>query len=204
MRKAALHEMRYRLGGFALVWMLLCTIFFSAAAETRIEMTPGEDWSWEAGTISSFSGTVLPDQDIKDATLTLRVETKLESSGEAVFTVVDGKKLKIRKRAATVTEDLSAGREIAFEAEWNLPEEMEESIAHALIHLEIQDGDGNVIASSAMEAGSREEESKTAASPVQKADQLILYLAIACAVVWALAVARHLILNRKKVITYKF
>jgi hypothetical protein len=139
------------------------------------------------------------DPDAADAVLTLRAETSLEDSGEAIFTSVNGKKLKIRKRGPEITEDLQAGSEFLFEGEWNLPADTGSGIARAVITLTIQDAEGNTIAEGRMEEGSlAAEEAIQGASPAKKADQLILILLLAGLLVWLAAVSRYLVLNLRR------
>ena len=178
---------------FALWCMIFCLMGAAALAETKVEIA-ADEWTWEAGGISTLHGSIHADQDYTDATLALRVETRLEDSGEAVFTVLDGEKLKIRKRAPEVKADLAAGKEMTFEANWNLPVEMASEIAYAEVFLTVTDQEGKEIASGRLEAGS--EQADAVADPVQLAGRIILWMSIACIAVWTLAICRHAILNR--------
>ena len=181
------------------VWcMLLCFIPAVCLGDTEIEMT-ADEWTWNANEVASFHGSIVTDQDAADAVLTLRAETSLEDSGEVIFTSVNGKKLKIRKRGPEITEDLQAGSEFLFEGEWNLPADTGGGIARAVITLTIQDAEGNTIAEGRMEEGSlAAEEAIQGASPAKKADQLILILLLAGLLVWLAAVSRYLVLNLRR------
>ena len=120
----------------AAVLFILCIFFCgicpcSALGLTEAEISSSEEWVWEAGSVNSFQGNVTADQDYQDAVLTLSVESGLENSGEALFMVVNGKKLKIRKRSSSITEDLSAGEALSFEGGWYLPETLAETVGQA-------------------------------------------------------------------------
>ena len=188
----------FRMGRAALCTMaLLCLMAASALGETKIVMNASEDWTWERGGSSAITGSITPDQDLAEAKLTLEAEISAENPGQVLFMSVGGKKVKIRKRAPTVEADLTAGQETAFEAEWTVPEELENDIAHAVFRLRVEDSSGKEIAASTLEVGSLETESLVVgSSPVQIAEKLILWMGVAAAALWALAVLRFLILRR--------
>jgi len=179
--------------------LCLCCILTLAPARGEIQVEiAADDWSWEEGSVATFYGSVLSDQDVKDAVMTLSAETRLEDSGEVLFTAVNEKKLKIRKRSAEISEDLKSGEAWTFEGEWALPGDTGEGLAWASIRLTVRDADGKELVTGILEEGSRaEDENAASASPVRRADRIILVLALACAFVWMLAVGRYLLLNRK-------
>lgn len=181
---------------------LLCCLMLTACAagELSVRMEPAE-WTWEANQTASFTGVIQTDgEDLTGATLHLEMETRMEDSGEVLFTNLNGKKLKIRKRSDTVEMDLTGGNaENTFEGEWFLPAEVEEGLAHATVRLTISDAEGNPLKSAEMSVGSESaEEASVGTTPLGRARQLIRVLSIACAAVWLLAIARHGFLNWRK------
>lgn len=178
--------------------LFLCSLFGPACGETVIEITPDE-WSWEAGSVSSFHGAVTPGADCEGAVLTMTVETRLEDSGEVFFTSFAGKNIKVKKRGPEWTADLTAGEETPFEGEWYLPEDTGGGLASATILLRVTDADGNEIARAELKEGSEEEETALVnSSPLGTVNRLMILLAAACVIVWGAAVGRHLYLNRKR------
>ena len=191
-------RMRRRIGWVLTVLCMMVSI--AAKADIQAEMKEGE-WSWEANGTSMFSGVIRTDgADISGAELHLAVETGLEDSGEVLFTNVNDKKLKVRKRSDTVSMDIAGGNaDNTFEAEWFLPSDVAGGLAAATFRLTVSDAEGKEIGQAVLNAGSSEmtETVLPAVSPVRKAEQLIRYLLIACAAVWLAAFGRHIFLNRK-------
>lgn len=189
---------RYGFKTAAILILLLCLVVFSALSETKIELLAGQ-WTWEAGGTSSLNGVIVSDLDLTDAVLTLDVKTRLENSGEVVFTSLNGKKVKIRKQAPSIESDLVKGTETPFEAEWTLPEDIDGGIGWAVISLKVTDSEGIEIASASLEVGSRaEEEALIESSPDRVSRKVLTGLLIAAAVVWILAFTRSIILNRNR------
>ncbi|MBQ9251812.1 MAG: hypothetical protein IJ188_04165 [Clostridia bacterium] len=183
---------------FALWCTLLCLFSATAFADFQIDIIPDE-WTWEESGISAFHGQLTADQDLSDATLRLKVETRLEDSGEIQFLSIDGKQLKIRKRGPETVADLSKDTPLTFEGEWNLPENTDAGIAWAAIRLQVEDQEGQLLAETTLEIGDRTVEAELEnSSPLKKADRIILILSVCAAAFWALAIIRYGILNRKK------
>ena len=193
-----LRDLLKKMCGILILCCCCCMALSQAHADLLIEMT-SDEWTWEEMGVSTFHGSIRSDQDLSGAVLTLTAETRLEDSGQAVFTVFDGKKLKIRKQGPELTEDLPAGKQISFEGEWELPENTGEGLAWATIRLSVKNAEGQEVGAGFLEAGSREQDSSVAsASPTHRADQLILVLIIASAAAWLLAFTRHLLVNRTR------
>lgn len=193
-----IRERRKRLRRFALFCTALCLLMGLGLAETQISMT-ADDWTWEEDGVSAFHGSILADRDVTDAELSLEISTRLEDSGEIQFISVGGKQLKIRKRGPSTNADLIAGEALNFEGEWILPSDTDTGLAYAEIRLKVTDAEGKSLGEGTLEVGSQaEENSLEEASPVKRAERLTMWLAIGCACVWALAIFRHLMLNRKK------
>ena len=195
--------MHFRRQGWALalIWALCCLIIpGTAAADTQITMEAGE-WSWEAGGTSGFSGVIRTDgEDLEGASLQLDIQTRMEDSGDLVFTSLNGKKVKIRKRSDRLEADLAGGgAENTFEGEWYLPDRVDDGLAYASVNLTVFDAEGNEIGTGRLDVGDREEEAAAAGrDPIALAEKAALYLAAAGAAVWVFAIGRHLILNRRK------
>lgn len=182
----------------AALCLLLCLAAAAAAAEIAVTME-ADEWTWEAGGVSSFHGTIDTGGElIPGASMTLTVQTRLEDSGRAVFLRLCGKKMKIRNRSETAVADLSANpEENSFEAEWYLPESTEEGIAAAKVTLTVTDAEGKPLAEGTMQVGSEaEEEAKIGVSPVKRADQLMIFLGIGCVLFWGLAIGRALMIRK--------
>ena len=131
-----------------LALLCMCILICSAAlADWQIEMNPVE-WTWDANGVASFSGVIRTDgADVSGAVLSLAVDTRMEDSGEVLFTALNEKKVKLRKRSNTAEIDISgANAENTFEGEWYLPAEVEEGLASAVVHLSIADGEGKELA----------------------------------------------------------
>ena len=172
--------------------LLCCT----ARGESNLTIE-ADDWSWEEGMTTTFQGEITVAEDVPDAELTLSVETRLEDSGEVVFTEVNGTRLKIRKRSATVDAELKAGEAFPFTAEWTAPEEIDGEIAWAAVHLTVKDGADREIASMQAEIGSRAQDAAVGVTPAGRVGQATLILAILCAAVWTAAILRNLVLRKK-------
>ena len=87
--------------GFALVYLIMITMIGmdSAIGETVIEINAAGEWVWDANGINTFEGKIIPEEDVSGGKITLNVSTRLEFSGEILFTSADGKKLKTKKRS---------------------------------------------------------------------------------------------------------
>ena len=184
-----------------LALLCMCILICSAAlADWQIEMNPVE-WTWDANGVASFSGVIRTDgEDVSGAVMTLAVDTRMEDSGEVLFTVLNDKKVKVRKRSSTAEMDITgANADNTFEGEWYLPAEVEEGLASAVVHLTIADGEGKELAKYDMQAGSQEADTASAAaSPTEKLDRLFHILLFGGIGVWALAVGRFAFLQRKR------
>ena len=185
--------------GWVLGLLCIC-LCAAAAAEIQIKMEAGE-WTWDAGGTAAFHGTITTDgEDIPGAVMELSIETRMEDSGEAVFSNLNGKNIKVKKRDARMEMDIAGGNaENTFEGEWYLPAEGTEGLAYATIRLSITDAAGQKIGQAEMSVGEQREAMAPAATgPVEKVILLRNSLLIAAGAVWLLAIGRHAILNRKK------
>ncbi len=177
--------------------IMLCVFSFPACGAASI-LIAADEWTWDEGGIASFHGSITTEKDAAEAYLFLWPETRLEDSGEVLFTGVNGKKLKVRKRASGITQDLKAGIPLEFEAEWHLPEENDSGLARAVIHLSVSDKNGSVIASGELEMGSMEDErAMISETPEYITDVIVFSLAAAAGFCWIAAAFRHFLLNRK-------
>lgn len=183
-----------------LLCLLISLIVVPAEAEIKVEMLQG-DWTWEAGGFSVFTGSITSDQDLSDVTLSLTAETLLEQSGQAIFTSINGKRLKVKKQLPTASVDLVSGAEIPFEAEWDLPEDTGSGLTWVRIHLSVLSPEGSEISSGTLDIGSlSDQEAMEESAPTRIADRVIICLLAASAFVWLLAAVRSLLLkvrNRK-------
>ncbi len=189
-----------RTGRFLALLCMCMMIWAASSADWQIEMTPAE-WTWEANGVAAFSGVIKSgDGNVSGAVLTLSIDTRMEDSGEVLFTNLNGKKVKIRKRSSTAEMDLiGGGAENTFEGEWYLPAEVEEGLSSAVVHLSIADADGRELAKQDMQVGSQEEDAASAGeSPAKRLDQLYRILLYAGIVVWALALGRFAILRKRQ------
>ncbi len=181
----------------AFIWMICCMT--AALAEVEIRMDPTE-WTWDAGEPATFTGVILTDgDDLSDAVLQLRAETRLEDSGRIYFSNVNGHKIKAKKRSDTEQVNLSGHQaENTFVAEWYPPEQNGEPLSYVKITLTVQDGNGNELKTAELQVGDAAEENEAVqASPVQQIRSLIMMLLISGCVVWALALLRFGLVNRK-------
>ena len=201
---------RYWRGGIVLkaggkkiiLWGMLCCIFlilntYGASCETSVEIQ-ADEWSWEAGEISYFHGSIRSDRDIPEAKLELKINTGLSESGEISFTVLNGKKLKIRKQGPNAETELRKDEVLTFEGKWLLPYEPERDLQQAILELTVKNGNEEVIASGSLQMGTVEE-SVVAAAALSSSDRVIPILLAAAALIWLAAVGRHLILNKKTI-----
>lgn len=184
-----------------LALLCMCMMIWSAAsADWQIEMFPTE-WTWEANGVAAFSGVIKSgDGDVNGAVLTLSIDTRMEDSGEVMFTNLNGKKVKIRKRSSTAEMDLAGGgAENTFEGEWYLPAEVEEGLSSAVIHLSLTDAEGKELAKQDMQVGSQEEDAVSAGeSPANRLDKLYRILLYAGIAVWVLALGRFALLRKRQ------
>ena len=187
-----------------LTLLLICCLLLvwlwtgPARSETSVTLEAGE-WTWEAGGISAFSGTIIPDGDLPAAVLKLKAEAMDEDAGTVYFLTLDGKNVKIRRRGPEATVALTAGTPFSFEGQWVLPDETDGSLVYARITLTVENEQGEEIGRGILEMGSRETEKKLLEQTLTgRMNRLIRILTAACAAVWLLAAGRSLILNRKK------
>ena len=82
------------------------------------------EWSWESGGVISFSGEVLnQDNNIKGVSLKLFPSVSTDGDpGNAVFTSLNGKTIKIRNRKDSVTAEMTDGEKITVDGSWYLPD----------------------------------------------------------------------------------
>lgn len=182
------------------LWIvLLCLAAIPAMAETGAVLTEDE-WTWEPGGTATFSGILTLDgPDLTDAVLKLELYTDdPEHQGEIVFTEINGKTVKIRKRSDTLTADLTgSGTENAFTGEWYPPGDAA-PMSRAVLRFRAESAEGTEIASAELRLGSEEE---SGVSPESRllglAQQLKIILIAAAVILWAAAAARYLILRKK-------
>ena len=182
-------------------WLAVLMLFSCAAAEPQVTLN-AEEWSAEAGQVSTFSGVIVPGEtNLAGATLALSVSTGQEESGTLVFTSLNGKKIKIRNQKETcdLPEDFS-GDEITFEGSWFLPEEG--SFPNVTLTLTVLDPNGETLGTGTLVTGEQQEED--GASQPDKMlrlpfdpQQVMLILAVLCGCVWAAAVARMILLRKR-------
>ena len=177
------------------ILFLLCMFVLSASeAEIQVKMEP-LDWNWEADSTAVFQGVIQTDgEDISGAVMKLKVETRLDDSGEILFTNLNGKKLKVRKRSNEVETDLIGDNaENTFEGEWYLPADMAEGLSYASIILSVYDADGKELIVSEMHAGSQNDDNQvsTDTSMTKRLENLIFYIFIISIVVWLAAFGRY-------------
>lgn len=181
--------------------LLCCFLLAGACADVSVDMHPDE-WVWDAGGISTFSGTIRTDgADLSGTVLKLSIESSAEDPGTVQFTNLNGKKLTKRKRSDTAAVDIPGGNEdYTFEAEWILPSESDESIMNAAFRLSVSDADGKELKSVAMRPGATGEEETAAPAAARQSlpHRLVFFLSVSAAAVWILAIARHIFLNRNK------
>ena len=187
--------------GFALVYLIMITMIGmdSAIGETVIEINAAGEWVWDANGINTFEGKIIPEEDVSGGKITLNVSTRLEFSGEILFTSADGKKLKTKKRSASIDADLIKGKEYVFEGRWTLPENIMDGIAWAEISLQIEDAAGKKITVGKTEFGNREtDQAMEENSPLEKVEKLIMILGISGVTTWIHAIGRSLILKSNR------
>ncbi len=188
------HHRILNLTGCVMLCLCICA---AALGDTSVEMADDE-WTWESAGTATFHGTIYPDRDVTGAELELSVETQLENSGEAVFTSLNEKRIKIRKQLPVTTTDLTGGEAVPFEAEWRLPEDVGNGLAWARIRILVKDDAGHEIGSGVLENGSVEaQQAQTNSAPTRIADRVILWALIAAALSWALAVTRYVLIRSK-------
>ena len=185
-----------RFVGCSMVLLLfLCSA--ASASGLKVELA-ADDWTWEANGVSSFHGTVRSEEDLPEVRMTLSVGNRLEDPGAVQFISLNGKTLKLRKRAPEADAALKAGEDFVFEGEWYVPENTDGGISQASILLRVLSEDGTELGSGLLEMGSQEDETaRINADPERRADMLVWTLAAASALVWAFALIRHAVLNSR-------
>ena len=182
--------------GCCAVFLLMAALLGAASGEAHLLIEPDE-WSWEENAICTFSGVITVNETVPDARLTLSVETRLEESGEAVFTEVAGKRLKIRKRSSETTADLDAGAECPFLAQWTVPADTDGGIAWASVKLTVSDSEGKEIATMSAEIGSRQQDAAAGIKMTDQVNILMVILTAASLLVWLGAILRDRLLRVK-------
>ena len=177
-------------------FLLITALLGAASGEAHLLIEPDE-WSWEENAICTFSGMITVDETVSDARLSLSVETRLEESGEAVFTEIAGKRLKIRKRSSETIADLKASAECPFQAQWTVPADTDGGIAWASVKLTVSDSGGKEIALMAAEVGSRQQDAAAGIKLTDQVNTLMVILATASLLVWLGAILRDRLLRAK-------
>ena len=184
-------------------FLLLAVFIFgagSAFAAGEAALREAE-WTWDGGGEATFSGTVSADAaDAADAVWHLELETnRPEDQGSVLFTAINGKQLKMRKRSDTVEADFTGGKaENTFEASWYLPEDTA-GITRAVIRFRLTDAAGQELAAGEMTMGDGAEGGESAAGGTPELiGRWTTILLIAAAAAWLAAICRCMILRRAR------
>lgn len=187
---------------FILPLLTFICCFTASAGEGDIQISLQEtEWRWEENTSAVFSGTVSASSLPEKVLMKLSVSTVPETgeTGEAVFQNVNGKKLTIRKQKPEYTLNAEGLTEYDFTGIWNTPDSV--LFTRVDILLQLWSADGSSLLGEQTLSVSRD-----TSEVVEKDDGRIrlrenfsgwtLYIAVAAAAVWALALIRILI-NRR-------
>ena len=157
------------------------------------------EWSWESGGVISFSGEVLnQDNNIKGVSLKLFPSVSTDGDpGNAVFTSLNGKTIKIRNRKDSVTAEMTDGEKITVDGSWYLPDNIS-GIVSASIKLSVYSESGIEICSAVLEK-KLFDDSNSAAIPQAVAYfyRIQPFLAATVFFVWALAIIRNIIIKKR-------
>ena len=184
--------------------LLLLTTFLCIAAAGGLSQENAVlkevEWTWEPGGTATFSGSFsFEGEDVSDAMLTLELKTNQpDQQGSVVFTEINGKTVKIRKRSDTLQADLPGhGAENTFQGDWYLPDEAA-NLSGAVLSFRAEDGQGKLIASAEMKVGGNGEEAGSAPARILNHLHLaVLILAAVTVLLWAAAILRSMLLRKK-------
>ncbi len=173
------------------ILLLACFLLFAGAArgEKSAAMAVTES-AWEAGGSVVCSGSFTLEEAVSEAVYRVELKTNApENSGEAVFTEINGKSIRIRKRSASMTEEALSG-ENTFEITWFLPEQIT-NLTRGDLLFTLESPEGTVLLSAEAGVGT---ESADSADPgvllLARTNEIIRVLLIAAALIWALALGR--------------
>jgi len=173
-------------------YMILITVFMilccctpaSCEDESRITLTPGEDWSWSRGAYNSFSGRISIEGCTGEITACLSVELpyddETDQQEKPVFTSVNGKRIVMAKQSDTVHFTADADHpELEFSASVRLPEK--KRISSVPVTICISDAEGKEITAVTGRISSGSDDSDKKADPFYIPADISLITAILAA-----------------------
>ena len=178
-------------------WTLLALGLWISAAGADAALSFREEDAETAGE-RTITGTVTADrEDTADAVWHLALESDGDA-GSLLFTEINGKQLKMRKRSDTVEADYLGGTENTFTALWYLPEGGGDPDGVS-IRFSLTDAAGTEITAGTLTTGG-------ASSPAEEAESLLnhrIHLAVLIlfplgALLWAAACIRSLMTRRNR------
>ena len=182
-----------------LLTTFLCTAAAGGFSEEKAVLKEAE-WTWEPGGTATFSGSFsFEGEDVSDAMLILELKTNQpDQPGSVVFTEINGKTVKIRKRSDTMQANLQGhGAENTFLGDWYLPEEGV-NLSEAVLGFRAEDGQGKLLASAELKVGGNGEEAGgTPARILNHLHLAILILAAVTVLLWAAAILRNMLLRKR-------
>ncbi|MBR6164724.1 MAG: hypothetical protein IKQ45_02200 [Clostridia bacterium] len=194
--------MRRRFLWFMLIaTVFLCTGFALAGEDPSLTMQVAE-WSWEDDSVSVFEGTAaFSEAPSQKVILRFSHEAMPSSaeSGEVVFLSANGKQLTLRKQLPEMTFPADGSAELHFSGCWKCPSKAD--VFRVNITLQAVTEDGNILAEKTLtvenESGEPPQAEDVRYRIPMDLDQWILWLFLAAAAVWAAAILR-IIINQKR------
>ncbi len=191
--------MRYRI--LILAAVLILTAGCCTAEETRkADITTGEEWTWEPGGYNTFDG-VIDLTEFIGREISIHISTDLEYSAEEqdcapVFTVLNGKRIRVNKQKdfVTLTPDEQTAV-TAFTAQLTLP--ANGPVSQISFLFSIRDADGEELKTCSCICGKTEEPDSSFRINVDM-KLITLCLAGAAALVWGCVLVRTMIRKNKK------
>ena len=162
-----------------------------------------DQWSWESGSVASFSGQVTNvSSGSSPAQMLIEIhdDEKDASTGKIVFTSVNGKAVKARKQSSTVLLEQSPWDTISFTGIWYIPEDLETTRATLVLRLFAQDGLelGHYAVSLAKKNQISVSGGRTLFRLPVDLDHVELFLLVACGITWMLVLGILLFRSRKQ------
>ena len=183
------------------VFLSACSIVSAGGEESKVQITAGEDWSWESGTVDMIEGMIdlseYIGQEISVRVLTdLPYETEEEQKGQPVFVTVNGKRITVKKQSDT-TRCTPSGEEprMYFSARLTLPEK--KRVYRISFQFVLTDENGQELKTVSAELSGGQGGTGSVFYIPADISKITAAIVIAAAAVWAAAVIRMLI-NRKK------
>ena len=196
--------MRVRIIALICIGLLVCSVVPACAESAATDIVTPQEWSWDPATVNNFTGSI--DLSAYAGTeLTVRISAEVEPNTELgdnnrpVFTILNGKRVRMAMQTDTAVFTPDAEQpELAFSGTIRMPEKTRlKKVRLTVTALKGTEEVKSVSGTVGLGGGSDGQGSGAFYIPYD-IGTITLILACAAAAVWALAILRNRLLNRKK------